>query len=402
MIALNRDISILAAARVARSIAAGMISVAFPYYILTTLHYGAFVIGMIYVAATIATAVLGLFFGILTDLWGRKSTLLIASALLPVSSILVYLSGNLWVIFPAAMLGGFSATGSLAGGGVGGVVAPIQNAVLTGLTPEATRTKYFSSLTFLSGSTAALGSLLTRLMAVHDIFLAATIISAFGAALLVVLHAPSARGKITRLNARATIGKFTLTGMLNGLSQGLVVPFLIPFFVLVYHLPKSEMSIFAFVGGVLGSVSILAAPFLEKRFGFVGSIVVTRGIGALLFVVFPILHMLPVSLIIYIIAPSLRVMALPIQQSELTKRVDNDEIGRALGINQVARLAASSSGTGVSGYLMDTSAFGVPFWAYGLIMAINLLLYLRFFGNRAADRTGASAHEAHARETPSP
>lgn len=380
----NRDIAILALARVARSVAAGMISVAFPYYILTTLHYGAFVIGMIYVVATIATAVLGLFFGILTDLWGRKSSLLIASILLTVSAALVYLSRSLWLIFPAAMLGGFSATGALAGGGVGGVVAPIQNAVLTGLTQEEKRTRSFSLLTFLSGVTAALGSLLARLMAVRQIFLVATVVSAFGAIVLIKLHAPAARGKINRLNARITIGKFTLTGMLNGFSQGLVVPFLIPFFVLVYHLPKSEMSIYAFLSGFLGSISLLAAPLLEKKLGFVRSIVATRGVGALLFVLFPLVRLLPVSIGIYLIAPSLRVMALPIQQSELTKRVEKDEIGRALGINQVARLAASSTGTGLSGYLMETAAFGVPFWAYGLIMMVNLYLYLRFFGGAAA------------------
>ncbi len=380
----NREITVLSISRVARSIAAGMISVAFPYYILTTLKYGAFVIGMIYVSATIATAVLGLFFGMLTDLWGRKGSLIIASLLLPVSSIMVYLSGSLWVIFPAAMLGGYSATGSLAGGGVGGVVAPIQNAVLTGLTSEKDRTKYFSFLTFLSGVTAAVGSLLSRLLDVREIFAAATLVSVLGVLVLVVLRAPAHRGKINRLNARLTIGKFTLTGMLNGFSQGLVVPFLIPFFVLVYHLPKSEMAVYAFVGGLLGSLSLLAAPFLEKRLGFVKSIIWTRGLGALLFIAFPIVRLLPVSIIIYVIGPSLRVMALPIQQSEMTKRVDDDEIGRALGINQVARLASSSTGTGLSGFLMDTPAFGVPFWTYGLIMAINLYLYVRFFGSRSA------------------
>ncbi len=379
----NREITILGVSRVARSIAAGMISVAFPYYILTTLKYGAFVIGMIYVAATIATAVLGLFFGILTDLWGRKGSLVIASLLLPVSSLMVYFSGSLWVIFPAAMLGGYSATGSLAGGGVGGVVAPIQNAVLTGLSSERDRTKVFSVLTFLSGITAAVGSLLSRLLDVQEIFAVATVVSALGVLVLVALHAPAPRGKMSRLNARVTIGKFTLTGILNGFSQGLVVPFLIPFFVLMYHLPKSEMAIWAFAGGLLGSASLLAAPYLERNLGFVKSIIWTRGAGALLFVIFPLLRFLPLSIIIYVIAPSLRVMALPIQQAEMTKRVDDDEIGRALGINQVARLAASSTGTGLSGFLMDTAAFGVPFWAYGVVMVVNLYLYLRFFGARS-------------------
>lgn len=359
-----------------------MINVAFPYYILTTLRYGAFVIGLIYVSATIATAVLGFFSGITTDVWGKRGTLIIASALLPLSAILVYLSPSLWIIVPAAMLGGYSATGSLAGGGIGGAVQPIQSAVLANLAPNDKRTKYFSVFTFLSGVTAALGALLSKAFNVHDIFLASAVISALGVPGLWFLKVPEAKGKIGKLKTKSTIGKFTLTGMLNGFSQGLIVPFLIPFFVLVYHVPKNQMSEYAFASGALGSFAILGAPLLEKYFGFVKSIVFTRGLGTILFVLFPIIRFLPFSIFIYIIGPALRVAALPIQQSELTKRVDEEEMGRALGINQVARLAASSTGTGLSGYLMDTALFEIPFFAYGAIMLTNLYLYIRFFGEK--------------------
>ena len=379
---INRDITVLGFSRVTRSIAAGMINVAFPYYILMTLHYGAFVIGLIYVSATVGTAIFGFFSGIATDVWGKRGTLIIASALLPVSAVIVYFSSSLWTIVPAAMIGGYSATGSLAGGGIGGAVQPIQSAVLAGLAPHEKRTRYFSFFTFLSGVTAAIGALFSKLFDVRDIFMVSAIISAAGVPGLWYLHVAEARGKIGKLKTKSTIGKFTLTGMLNGLSQGLIVPFLIPFFVLVYHVPKSLMSEYAFASGLLGSFAILGAPMLEKYFGFVKSIVVTRGIGTVLFVVFPLLRFLPVAVFIYIIGPALRVMALPIQQSELTKRVDNDEMGRALGINQVARLAASSTGTGLSGYLMDTALFEMPFFIYGVIMAANLYLYIKFFGTR--------------------
>ncbi len=382
---VKKDIMVLGFSRVTRSIAAGMINVAFPYYILTNLHYGAFVIGLIYVSATVATAILGFLSGITTDVWGKRGTLLIVSALLPLSAVMVYLSTSLWMIIPAAMVGGYSASGSLAGGGIGGAVQPIQSAVLANLAPSEKRTSYFSFFTFLSGVTAAVGALLTKLFDVRDIFMVSAIISAVGVPWLWYLHVSEARGKIGKLKTKSTIGKFTLTGMLNGLSQGLIVPFLIPFFVLVYHVPKSLMSEYAFASGVLGSFAILGAPMLEKYFGFVKSIVFTRGLGTLLFVIFPILRSLPVAAFIYIIGPALRVMALPIQQSELTKRVDNDEMGRALGINQVARLAASSTGTGLSGYLMETALFEMPFFIYGVIMAANLYLYIKFFGTRKAE-----------------
>ncbi len=371
-----------------------MINVAFPYYILKTLHYGAFVIGLVFVSATVATAVFAFFTGISTDVWGKRSTLLVANALLPVSAIMVYFSHNLWLVIPAAMVGGYSATGSLAGGGIGGVAQPIQNTILSDLTDPQKRTRYFSFFTFMSGVAAALGALFSRLFEVRDIFLISAAISAAGIPGLFLLRVKESAGKIGVLKTKSTIGKFTITGMLNGFSQGLVVPFLIPFFVLVYHVPKNQMSTYAFIGGLIGACALLGAPLLEKAFGFVKSMILTRGLGMFLFVIFPIVHLLPLAVVIYVIAPALRVAALPIQQSELTRRVHENELGRALGINQVTRLASSSLATLLSGLLLDTALFELPFFIYGGIMTGNLYLYTRFFGEKetpAEDETSIEA-----------
>ncbi len=376
----KRGIYLILVSRITRSIAAGMINIAFPYYVLVDLHQSAGMIGLIYVAATIATAVLSFLAGIMTDTWGKRGTLLLASALLPVSSLLVFYSSSLWVVFLAAMIGGYSATGSLAGGGIGGAVQPIQNAVLVDLTPSEKRTKYFSFFTFVSGATAALGALLVKVFSVQDVFLIATIVAALGVVALPFIEVREAKGKLRVLKTKATIGKFTLTGILNGFSQGLIVPFLVPFFLLIYHIPKSQMAEYAFISGLVGSIAILAAPLLEKYLGFVKSMVWTRGIGTILFVVFPVIRSLPFAVFVYVVGPALRIMALPIQQAELTRRVDGDEMGRALGVNQVARLAASSAGTGLAGYLMDSALFEIPFFAYGAVMVANLYLYIRFFG----------------------
>lgn len=373
------DIPALTLARITRSIASGMINVAFPYYILTTLHYGALEMGVIFLCARIATAVLGFVSGLTADAWGKRNTLILASLLLPIGAFLVYLSSSLWGIIPAAMIGGFSASGSL-GGGAGGAVQPIQSVVLADLTSRENRTKFFSVFSFMSGLAAAVGALFTKVLTVREVFLIASVVSLLGIPALFTLHVVNTRRKIRKLKTKATIGKFTVTGMLNGLSQGLVVPFLIPFFVLVYHVPMPQMSVYAFAGRLLGSAAILGAPVLERKFGFVKSIIITRGMGLFLFALFPVVRLLPIAIVIYILAPALRVAAAPIQRSELTKQVHKDEMGRAFGINQVARLAASSTGTGLSGYLMQEALYEIPFFAYGALMLGNLYLYIRFFG----------------------
>lgn len=376
----KRGITFIAIARMARSIAAGMINIAFPYYILVELHYGTIAIGLIYVAATVMTAVLSLLFGMTTDTLGKRKTLLFTSVLLPISALMLYLSSNLLITVLAAMIGGYSATGSLASGGIGGAVQPVQNAVLVDLTSKEKRTVYFSFFTFLAGASSAFGALFAKMFSVHDLFLVAGIIATIGMLPLWFIRVKEMRGKTHKLQRKKIIGEFSMTGLLNGFSQGLIVPFLIPFFLLVYHLPKAQMSEYAFLSGLIGSFVLLAAPIFEKYLGFVKSMLITRGVGTALFVLLPIIRFLPFSIFIYLVAPALRVAAMPIQQAELTRRVDTDETGRALGINQVARLTASSAGTGLSSYLIGTMFIDIPFFAYGLIMLMNLYLYVKFFG----------------------
>ncbi len=368
--------------RILRSVAAGMITLAFPYLVLTKLGYGSFILGLIYTSATIATAIFGLVFGFMTDIYGRKETLLIVSLMLPLSSLLIYLSNNLIVIFIAAMIGGYSATGSLAGGGIGGAAQPIQNTLIADLTTPEQRTYYFSLLTFIAGVASALGSLITKILTIDEVFLIATLFSVASVLVIIPIKTNNAKGKLNKLESKVVIGKFTLTGILNGFTQGLITPFLIPFFIIVYNIPKSDMSTYQFISGLIGSFALLLAPRLERHFGFVKSIAITRGLGTILTVLLPLIRILPVSLAIFFTIPALRIAALPVQQAAITEMVSQDEVGRALGINQVARLAASSSGTTLTGYMFDLSEIEVPFYVYGVIMSINIYLYFKFFGTK--------------------
>ncbi|HZT68603.1 MAG TPA: MFS transporter [Terriglobia bacterium] len=369
----------LALFRTSRSIAAGMITIAFPYLVLRYRHYSPLQLGLLYTSAAVSTAFLGLLFGFLADVWGRGKTLFLVGLLLPLSSALVFLSSRLPVLFVATSLGGYSATGSLMTGGIGGAAQPIQNAVIADLTTSENRTFYFSILTFLSGLSGAFGALLARHGEVRHIFLWATIISGSGLIFLAFINTANVRGSLRRLHSKIVIGKFTVTGMLNGFTQGLVVPFLIPFFVIVYHVPKSEMAVYAFASGMLAAFALLAAPRLEQGLGFVKSIAVTRGLGTVLLLLLPFCHIYAVALIIYLLTPALRVTAVPVQQTALTEMVNQDELGRALGINQVARLGASSGGITLTGYLFNISDIAMPFCIYAVVMAANILLYFRFF-----------------------
>ena len=389
---MKRDLWCLVMFRVSRGVAAGLMNIAFPYLILREIHATPLQLGLLYTAGAFGTAVIGLVCGFLADVMGRKVVLAVVGALLPASALLVYASTSPWALAVAAFVGGFSATGSLASGGVGGAAQPVQSAVLADVTNADERTTWFARFAFLAGVTGALGALAAHAVAPRPAFLLAGGIAAAGPLALLPMTGRRPGGAPFRLPSALTISKFTVTGVLNGFSQGLVTPFLIPFFVIVYHVPREHMSLAAFLSGLTASAAMLCAPRLEQTFGWVQSLVLTRGLGIVLLALFPLVRDLPVSLAIYLLAPALRVVSAPIQQSVMTEMVHDEERGRALGINQVARLASASTGTVLTGYLFDLSEIALPFYLYAAVAAGNLLLYRRFFG-------GAESPERAVRST---
>jgi MFS family permease len=368
--------------RFTRSVTAGMIAIVFPYYVLRYLRYGPLTLGLIYTAATLATAFLALLFGYLADLWGRKATLVTAGIILPVSLLLAVSSSRLPILFAAAMLGGFSATGARASGNIGGAAQPIQSAVIADLTSLNNRTLYFSLFTFLSGLFGAAGMLMARLFGLRETFFVAAAISAVGFCFVIPMKLARRPASSAGLKSVKTIGKFSLTGAVNGISQGLIMPFLIPFFVLVYHVSRPDMAVYGFASELISSAALLLAPRIERKVGFVKGVAYTRGLGALLLLLLPLTRIFSLALIVYLLTPALRVMAVPAQQTALTAMVQEGEIGRALGMSQVARLTASSGAVAFTGYMFDVSDIGIPFYAYAAVIGLSLILYFRFFGAR--------------------
>jgi len=369
--------------RCTRAAAGGMIMVALPYLVLRNLHAGSLALATIYVIGVLSTAALSIGVGHLADRWDYSGALLLTGIMVPISALMVYAYANYWMLCAASIIGGFAATGSLIGGGVGGAAQSVQSAVVARITTSRNRTKYYSGFAFLSGVSGAIGALLVHFFTVRNAFLGAAILSLVGCVPLLFLRLPHYQPakKVTREASSRAVRQFGITGMLNGFSQGLITPFLIPFFVLVYHVSRQHMAVFAALASTTASISLLAAPVLERRFGFVRSITFTRALGIVLLIIMALWHNLLFGLIIYLIYPALRIAALPAQQSALIERVEQGSMGRALAVNQVARLSASSAASICTGYLFDISAIELPFFIYASIMTANIILYYRFFGH---------------------
>ena len=379
------SIWVLVIIRAFRNFAAGLVNVAFPYFVLTELRGSSLLLGSLYAAATIGTALIGLFVGISTDR-SPKRTLLVSLALLPISTtILVLYPGSIALVFVAAIVGGISATGSLASGGVGGYVQPVQSTVIARVTARRDRTFYYGLLSFLAGVTSAFGALFAGFPTIGDSLILATIAGIASAVPALFLKLPKQPSQRTtnesrfHLKSGNIIGKFGITGMVNGFANGLVLPFLIPFFYYSYGIGIEEMRIFATLSGLVGSFALLLAPRLEAQLGFLKGVIFSRGSAAILALIFPFVHLLPVSLAIYFLLPPLRVIAFPVVQTAMTDMIDKGELGKAFGINQSARLTVTSPAELFAGYEFNLASYDIPFVTYALVIGANLYLYSRFF-----------------------
>ncbi|MEM0129263.1 MAG: MFS transporter [Thermoplasmata archaeon] len=378
----RRGLVLLFASRISRGIAAGIVTVAFPYLILTDLRAGAFVLGILYAGGALATALLTYSLGRMGSRRALRGTYLTALALLPVACGLLLLPASLPIVFLASIIGGFSATGSLAGGGVGGAAFPLQSAVLSDLTPGSDRTRWFSWFTFGAGISASAGALVAQAGSLTDLFAAALVLSAASVLLAIPVPVrPIARGRAPSARSRAVIYRFTATGILNGVSQGLLTPFLIPFFVVAFGVARPEMAIYTTAGSTAGTFAVLAAPALDRRWGFVRSIVGTRLLSGGMALAMPFVPLAP-ALALYILLPVFRVMALPAQSAALMGNLPGADRSEGAGTNQAARVGAASGATAFSGFALEDVALSVPFLGYAAAVAANAYLYVHFFGWR--------------------
>jgi MFS family permease len=375
--------------RIFRSLAGGLINLAFPFLVLIQIHQSYSTLGEMYGLGTIVTAISGLLFGFGTDLIGRKPALVVATSLVPISTFLILLSQNVLVLFAAAMIGGYSATASLSGGGVGGAAAPIVGTITADLTSREDRSFYLGFIPFAGGLAGAFGALLGGQFTIVNTIEIATLFGLVSTLLSFFVKERFVRSegngnqktsqRVLNMKSRLTIGKFTVTGILNGVSNGMVTPFLIPFFILVYGITRGEMAVYATISGLIASFSLLLAPKLERSLGFLRTVVATRVLSAALALVLPLVRVLPISLAVYFAFPTLRTVGIPLQQTAMMDMVESGERGRALGLNQVARQSVSAGGTFFSGIEFDRSQLEIPFDAFAAIILANVFLYVAFF-----------------------
>lgn len=370
------------AARGLRNFAAGFLNVSVPLYMRNVLQYNYLELGLIFGVTSISTAALTILFGILGDKSGRVRSLLLASSLLPLSSVILLSSRSFALVFLANALGSYGIAGGTVGGSTGGYVAPLQNALLAIKSPVSRRTTVFSRAMLIGGLSASAGALLNNLEDYRLLFALGLLITLASALLFIMVRdepREKAQQEGVKPNGNKVILKFGITGALNGVSQGLVTPFFTVLFSSLFRASNGLIGDVMGLGTLLSSVTVLLTPALTRRLGFVNLIGVTRIISASLFIAFPLSPSFIVASSLYIVGSLLRMVSLPAQQSLMATLSDRRSESTTFAVNQTARTLPSSAATYFSGFSIEYISIEIPFVVAALVTFVNVGFYYAFF-----------------------
>ncbi len=400
---MDRDILLILASRVLRSMAAGALGIATSLYLYNVIHLSLTLIGIFFGVGAFTAPALSLYFGRLGDKYGRKNMLMLATAMLPTATAILLFTSNYGLLLVAAALGGFGTAGALASGSVGAVVAPMMTAILADKTKDSERTMTYSLLNVGSGLAGAAGVLMVHL-GYSESFIISLILSSISLITIAPIrddYRPRARrGAEDRRSGesdRKVMKMFAAVGMLNGTGQGLVTPFLPILFELLFHATRGMISNIFFLGGVGAAIMSLTTPALTRRMGFVNAIIVTRTISTAALVALPFIGYLSlgndliIAVITYLAFVMFRVAALPAQQSLMMGLVSREARSTTAGVNQAARLFPSAVATTASGAMLDYLPIPIPFTLALAVNVANIYLYKKFFGSMAFDGRKISA-----------
>lgn len=392
----------LFATRIIRLFAYGFLSVVIALY-LAAAGLSERQIGLLFTLTLLGDTVISLWITTNADRIGRKRMLLVGAGLMIFAGALFAVTKNFFVLFLAATIGVISPSGNE----VGPFLA-IEQAALSQLVPDRSRTGVFAWYnlvgSFATAAGALCGGLLSgRLQAASfsefDSYRAVIFgYSFFGLILLALfasftasidLESAPASDK-TRQSGRLFLGLHRSRGVvlrlaglfsLDAFAGGFVIQSLMAYW---FHMrfgadPAMLGSIF-FGANVLAGISALSATWLSKRFGLINTMVFTHLPSNILLMLVPLMPNLPLAIGVLLVRFSISQMDVPTRQSYTMAVVAPDERSAASGVTGVSRTVGASLSPIFTGlFLANPALISLPFFiSGGLKIVYDLLLYRSF------------------------
>lgn len=396
---VNRTFVLVWSARVSMSAGRALAGVIVPIY-LAELGLSGLRLGELFVLVALVSAVTSTLIGLASDRIGRKPFLVVLPILTACAAVTFASVRSIPVLFIAAAAGSFG-RGAGAGAGAIGPYQPAELALVTEVTPAASRNSAFGRLQFGSSAGAVVGSLLAMLAHAHTLnpqaaegafraaFIATAAVSLAAAALATLITEPKrpapVRAQRRRFSmpsrSRALLVRLWASNSVNGLAIGMIGPFLTYWFYRRYGVGSAEIGLLYAGVNVISMTSTLSAAGLARRWGIVRTVATVRVLTAILIVPMVLAPTFLLAGITYMVRMVVQRAGMPLRQSYVLAMADPDERSSVAALSNLPSQVAMGLSPLASGYMLDEVSLSIPFEIASLLQLINGIMYWYFFRN---------------------
>lgn len=347
-------------------------------------------IGLLLTVGTAVSALESLFFGTLSDRFGRKFFLIIGGVFSVIRLILYAMSQDFWVLVLAQGIGAF---GEGAGAG-----QPVVSGYIADKTPVWERSRVFSVLAVSNAVSATIGSLMAGLPAYFQLSLGFDEVGAhvllfwLGAginlsATFLLLPMREARKRnmeedevspFSGLNWRE-LGKYCIIRSTDGLGMGLASSLLPLYFYLRFGATAADLAPIYALPRFLAIFVYLLVPLFVSRFGNIRGLVISRTVTGVAIVVFALSPDFQAAAILFVTYRVLFEFAMPMRQSFATEIVKPSQTGTVVGVSNALRSLLQSFDPTLAGYLFELASYSVPLFISAALLVLNGVQYHVFY-----------------------
>jgi MFS family permease len=401
---LTRDGWILFATRFVRLFAYGSLSVVLVFYLIG-IGLSERETGTLLTLTLAGDTVVSLYLTTRADRLGRRRMLLVGALLMAAAGVVFASTNALWLLLLAGTVGVISPSGNEVG-----PFLPIEQAALSSVASDRTRTEVLAWYTLAGSFATAFGALAAGILTrgLHDTAapnryrVVVIVYAALGAALAGLFAGLSRATEATRIQkataqrstfaslsgldrSRNVVMKLSALFALDAFAGGFVIQsFAAYWFYLRFKVEPGALGVIFFWANVFAGFSALLASRLAARFGLVKTMVGTHIPSNVLLILVPVMPTLRLAVLVLLARFSISQMDVPTRQSYLMAVVSPEERAAAAGLAGVARtIGAAISPVFVGFMFARPTLIDLPFFIAGTLkIAYDLLLYRAFVAVR--------------------
>ena len=406
---LTHDGWLLFSTRFLRLFAYGALSVVLVFY-LVGLGLSESQTGLLLTSTLVGDTVVSLYLTTRADRIGRRRILMVGAALMVAGGLVFATAESLWLLILAGTIGVISPSGHEVG-----PFLSIEQAALSHVVTDRTRTEVFAWYTLAGSLATALGALaggtLARVLQQTEMppvssYRAVVILYAALGAVLVALFSRLSRAAETSAfgekkafrttfagisgldRSRDVVMKLSALFALDSFAGGFVIQsFTAYWFYLRFGLSPGALGAIFFGANVLAGLSALLAARLASRFGLINTMVGTHLPSNVLLILVPLMPTVQLAILVLLVRFSISQMDVPARQSYIMAVVTQDERSAAAGVTSVARTMGAAIGPLFVGFLIARPRLmHLPFFIAGTLKIVyDLLLYREFITLQPAE-----------------